>query len=52
MRMHECTLLPVTPEIGTLRGIVSPFSFEREETGAEVTFHNSIMGIFMVNRPI
>jgi len=29
-------------------GGIPPFSFKREATGAEVTFHHSIMGNFMV----
>jgi len=43
-------LLPGTPESGRLHGQCLSCSFKREETGAEVTFHNSIMGNFMVNK--
>jgi len=32
------------------RGALFPCSFEREATGAEVTFHHIIIGNFMVNK--
>ena len=32
------------------RGHCFPCFFKREETGAEITFHHSIIGYFMVNK--
>jgi len=32
------------------RGHCFPCSFKREATGAELTFHHSIIGNFMVNK--
>jgi len=40
----------VTPSDTGERGHFFPCSFKREATGAELTFHHSFIGNFMVNK--
>jgi len=41
-------LSPGTPEKGAMAGELHPLPFQNGATGAEVPFHNSIIGNFMV----
>ena len=52
---YNCVLfsysqISITYSVVGERGHCFPSSFEKEATEAEVTFHNSIMGKFMVNK--
>jgi len=51
-QLKLCTLqlLPVTPRDNGERGHCFLCSFKKEATGPEVTFHNSVIGNFMVNK--
>jgi len=42
------SLEPETPESGEMTGALPPCPIIRGSTGAEVLFHNSIIGHFMV----
>jgi len=47
---YNCALFQLLSGLRGERGHCFPCSFKREAKGAEVTFHHSIIGNFMVNK--
>jgi len=48
--IYNCVLFQLLSGTRGERRPFFPFSFKREAKGAEVTFHHSIIGNFMVNK--